>query len=398
MVFDFRAILSRSISILILSSALAALHLWLLTFVEPYLGREGATVITFSTLGVLLFVTPLWSKLSTSVDRLVMKDRSEERLRLTNAAHDLVTIPDYEGLVQYIGDILKDVLGVECAWLILRDREGGIRVRGAERRAGIADQVIAQAGVIMEHAAGTGRAFAPSVGLRLFAGREAAAASRTMAAAGLRFAVPLLYKNELLGALAVGPRADGSGFRGGDREALEAFAMSVAVAIRNARRYGESMTDELTRLYDRKYFIMIVRDLIKAAWHHGYPVSLLIAGVDRFREVNEQHGHVVGDMVLKEIAAELHRLCRETDILSRYGGDEIAILLPEAKHDDGRMVAERLRSRIEALRPEGISVTVSIGASSLGPEGNVSAEEEALIKRCWKALAEAKKQGGNQVL
>lgn len=398
MVFDFRAILSRSISILILSSALAALHLWLLAYVEPYLGTPGATVITFSTLGVLLFVTPLWSKLSTSVDRLVMKDRSGERLRLTNAAHDLVTIPDYEGLVQYIGDILKDVLGVECAWLILRDRQGDIRVRGAERRAGIADQVIAQAKVIIGHAAATGRAFAPNAGLRLFAGREAAAASRTMAAAGLRLAVPLLYKNELLGALAVGPRADGSGFGEGDMEALEAFAVSVAVAIRNARRYGESMTDELTRLYDRKYFIMIVRDVIKTAWHHGYPVSLLMVGVDRFREVNELHGHVVGDMVLKEIAAELHRLCRETDILSRYGGDEIAILLPEAKHDDGRMVAERLRSRIEALRPEGISVSVSIGASSLGPEGNVNAEEEALIQRCWKALAEAKKQGGNRVV
>ncbi|OGW18322.1 MAG: hypothetical protein A2X56_02935 [Nitrospirae bacterium GWC2_57_13] len=398
MVFDLREILSRGISILILSSALAALHLWLLTFVEPFLGMQGATVITFSIMGVLLFVTPLWSKLSTSVDQLVLKDRSDERLRLTDAAHDLVTIPDYEGLVQYIGDILKSVLGVECAWLILRDRQGAVRVRGAKRRKGIADQVMAQAALIMQHVTRTGRAFAPYTGLRLFAGRDAAAASRTMADAGLRLAIPLLYKDELLGALAVGPRPDGSGFQEGDIEAFEAFAMSIAVAIRNARRYGESMTDGLTRLYHRKYFIMIVRDVIKGAWHHGYQLSLLMVGVDRFREVNEQHGHVVGDMVLKEIAAELHRLCRETDILSRYGGDEFAILLSEAKNTDGRMVAERLRSRIEALRPEGINVAVSIGTASLGPEGDVNAEEEALIQRGWKALAEAKKQGGNRVV
>ena len=121
--------------------------------------------------------------------------------------------------------------------------------------------------------------------------------------------------------------------------------------------------------------------------------------IDNFKQVNDRHGHVAGDAVLREVAAVLRETAREIDLASRYGGEELALILPGASLDGAGQVAERVRAAIEAreIYVEGqrrpLRVTVSVGAAALGhgPE-----EARALVAAADEALYRAKRLGKNR--
>jgi diguanylate cyclase (GGDEF)-like protein len=168
------------------------------------------------------------------------------------------------------------------------------------------------------------------------------------------------------------------------------------------RLYESSTRDALTRAFNRKYLNERLLAEIAHARRHKTQLALLMLDLDRFKEVNDVHGHLMGDMVLRVVAAHMQRLIRIEDVLARYGGEEFVILVRSTPHNDASKLAERVRSTIERLQitaPGGgktIGVTVSIGIASLAelaPEGGAN----ELVATADARLYRAKVAGRNRL-
>ncbi len=161
----------------------------------------------------------------------------------------------------------------------------------------------------------------------------------------------------------------------------------------------EATTDALTDLCNRREFESLAHRELSRANRQGAPLSLLMMDIDKFKSINDTHGHDVGDAVLKTIAGACAPHLREVDVLARIGGEEFAVLLPDTTIDGATHVAERIR---EALGRESVpagdgktlSFTVSVGVAQHDGE---SEELPALIKRADQALYRAKESGRNRV-
>jgi diguanylate cyclase (GGDEF)-like protein len=131
----------------------------------------------------------------------------------------------------------------------------------------------------------------------------------------------------------------------------------------------------------------------------GRPVSLLMLDIDRFKQVNDSHGHPAGDRVLSAVARALNENARASDVACRYGGDEFLVLMHGLSTDEARTAAERLRGIIDAIEVDYagsiIGVTISIGAASAQPEAETSLDD--LVARADRALYAAKQSGKDRV-
>jgi diguanylate cyclase (GGDEF)-like protein len=124
------------------------------------------------------------------------------------------------------------------------------------------------------------------------------------------------------------------------------------------------------------------------------PVSLVLLDIDHFKPLNDEHGHQIGDDVLRQVAAVLGETARTIDVPARYGGEEFAVVLPECDRAEAAMVAERLRSAIEQADTI-VKITVSAGVATFPEHG---ATPEALIRAADDALYSAKDSGRNRVV
>lgn len=156
--------------------------------------------------------------------------------------------------------------------------------------------------------------------------------------------------------------------------------------------------DALTGLHNRRSADERLLDEIARVRRHGRPLSALVIDVDRFKHINDQHGHEAGDAVLRELAQRLPRMLRATDFVARQGGEEFLVLLPATGAPQAHEVAEKLRRAIalEPLEPIG-TVTASIGVATLTPEMEAVSDPVALLRRADDALYAAKRGGRNRV-
>ena len=159
----------------------------------------------------------------------------------------------------------------------------------------------------------------------------------------------------------------------------------------------QSREDGLTGLYNRRYLDGRLDFEVKRAQRYNRQIALAMADVDRFKGVNDQHSHMVGDDVLRTIANILRTQCRSIDIIARYGGEEFLLCFPETTHENALTVCEKIRRQVEEydwhrLQP-GLSVTLSVGVAAAPPEYDV----DALIAAADEKLYEAKRGGRNRV-
>lgn len=156
--------------------------------------------------------------------------------------------------------------------------------------------------------------------------------------------------------------------------------------------------DQLTGLYNRRYWFSTFEDEFERSRRYGNPLSVMILDLDHFKEINDTYGHPAGDTVLEAFATILNDTLRESDVCARYGGEEFAVLLPETNVSSARDTAERIRTYVEEKDFETdagtISVTVSIGLTEFSD--NVPNLDD-LLKQADKALYEAKDRGRNRV-
>ncbi|MCA1769040.1 MAG: diguanylate cyclase [Halomonas sp.] len=153
--------------------------------------------------------------------------------------------------------------------------------------------------------------------------------------------------------------------------------------------------DRLTGAFNRHFFDGLVEKELARSARRGEPLSILILDIDHFKRVNDDHGHVVGDDVLKELVKHISERVRESDVLTRWGGEEFALLLPDTSLEGARQLAETLRASVEAARfGEGLpNLTISIGGAQL----DASETPKAGFRRADSALYKAKESGRNRV-
>jgi diguanylate cyclase (GGDEF)-like protein len=135
----------------------------------------------------------------------------------------------------------------------------------------------------------------------------------------------------------------------------------------------------------------LARELLRAA-RSGQPLSLVMLDIDHFKQVNDTHGHHAGDTVLQRVGRQLSEECRSSDLVSRYGGEEFAILLPETDIEQAYALAERLRVAI-AIDADDFRVTASFGVASCPDHGSGPAE---LVQAADAALYRSKRLGRNR--
>jgi two-component system cell cycle response regulator len=160
-----------------------------------------------------------------------------------------------------------------------------------------------------------------------------------------------------------------------------------------------AITDKLTGVYNNGYFQHYLKNELRRADRHHHPVSLLMLDIDDFKLVNDRHGHLAGDNLLKEIAAKLDQSIREIDSLARFGGDEFAIILPYTPKEAAAAIAERIRVEFENLTVAlagqlSLRISVSIGVAEYAPGVDTASD---VIQKADKALYTAKFNGKNRV-
>jgi diguanylate cyclase (GGDEF)-like protein len=164
----------------------------------------------------------------------------------------------------------------------------------------------------------------------------------------------------------------------------------------NVKLKETSFRDEVTGLYNRRFFTIRLDEEISRHRRFNHPVAVVLVDLDGFKAVNDELGHAVGDETLRDVSQILGKHSRGINVVSRYGGDEFAILLVETSKAGARLYAERIRDVIARFRfAHGKPVTASLGVASL-PDDDVATAEE-LIKMADEALYAAKRSGKNQV-
>ena len=211
-------------------------------------------------------------------------------------------------------------------------------------------------------------------------------------------AIPLRSHNKLIGVLNV--EKDGiNSLDEEDMTLLSILAGHISVAIENALLYEEigrmSITDELTGVYNYRHLLEVIKYEIERSKRFQHSFSIMMLDIDKFKNFNDQHGHLFGDQILSALAKLLTSSVRASDIVTRYGGDEFVIVLPETIKDQALILAERVRSIVnQHTFKDNIRLTVSIGLASYPID---SQDVFPLIDRVDHMLYISKSKGGNAV-
>ncbi|MBI3399345.1 MAG: diguanylate cyclase [Deltaproteobacteria bacterium] len=162
-----------------------------------------------------------------------------------------------------------------------------------------------------------------------------------------------------------------------------------------------SVTDELTGLYNRRYFYDYISMHVALAKRHDYHIGCLLIDIDRFKSINDTYGHDVGDKVLKGIAEIMAKKMREGEVLARFGGEEFIICLCRADNDGAIRAAERMRMAVEDANLSDdntppLKITISVGIAIYPQQGLENSDD--IIKAADEALYHAKRTGRNKVM
>ncbi len=180
---------------------------------------------------------------------------------------------------------------------------------------------------------------------------------------------------------------------------LEALAKHLALAIRKPTLYDRAVMDGLTGLGTKRHFLEQARASVHQARRKLMPLSLVVIDIDRFKRVNDEHGHVAGDLVLAEVARRVRTTIRGYDAAFRYGGEELVVLAPNTRLAEAQALAERLRrviggTPVKVSPAKTIGVTASFGVAEFAPEMK---DVTALVEAADKWLYVAKGSGRDQV-
>ncbi len=197
--------------------------------------------------------------------------------------------------------------------------------------------------------------------------------------------------------------SEGRRFDEADLETARTIARRANAALATAEHYHKAkeraFIDDVTGVYNARYLLATAENEIQRAARYGNPLSVLFLDLDRFKKVNDVHGHLIGSDTLRVLSQLLGECVRQVDTLARYGGDEFTILLVDTEHDVALRIAERIRTRVETHLFEAghegtLRLTISIGVATCPLHGE---SRELLLDAADKAMYRAKSEGRNRV-
>lgn len=212
-------------------------------------------------------------------------------------------------------------------------------------------------------------------------------------------AVPLISNGKIIGVMEAINKTDGSFFDKYDLELFQNLSVQAAVAIDNAVLYDMAISDGKTKLYIHRYFQTRLDEELKRTSRYGGDISLIMFDLDHFKSINDTYGHQMGDEVLIKVASAIKNNCRTSDIPSRFGGEEFAVILVETSKDGAFIYGEKIRKIVEDLKfysnNKEIKVTISAGIASY--KESFPKNSQDFLSMADKALYFSKQNGRNQI-
>jgi diguanylate cyclase (GGDEF)-like protein len=294
---------------------------------------------------------------------------------------------DRDALLGIVVQTAVDGVGAECGRVVMRSGANGTLAEAA------------RAGNVSSYIAAVSAAEAAAI--------QAGAAAETQISGANALARPLAAPEPEDGVLGVISIArPGRPFSERQRELFEYLTNQAAISIENVDLHEQvqrqAVTDELTGLFNHRRFQEVITAEVERTRRFGQELGLIMLDIDDFKRVNDSFGHLQGDVVLKEVAHALRESSREIDEPARYGGEEMAVALPQTGLEGAYEFAERVRQRIESLQiplldGDGtLRVTASFGAASLPDSAKI--DKDALVAAADAALYRAKRSGKNRTV
>jgi diguanylate cyclase (GGDEF)-like protein len=361
----------------------------------------SAWVVSASTLLLGLLFSPLRRALQRLIDRRFFPERRALRQRLVALAGELPALGKLPLMGEHLVARLTVIFDARSTTLLLANPETG------------------RLGVLA--AAGTGGAPVdrdallplddPAVDLLLRSHRPLA--QQQLAARSPAFhrfpgldreglAVPLHSQDKLIGAVLVGRKEGRRAYPAEEIDLLNLLAHHVATVFENARLFESATYESLTGLLRREAILDQLDKELERAVRYGRPLTIAMADLDYFKDVNDRYGHLAGDALLKRISQVIAGALRSTDSIGRYGGEEFLLILPETDIGGACAVAEKIRALVQktpVAMEDGSAarVTLSIGLASLNEIPARTLTARNLIAAADRSLYEAKNGGRNRV-
>ena len=361
-------------------------------------GQAQVLPVAAACLTMGLLFSPLRRMLDAWIGRRVFPERHALRQRLIALAGQLPALGSLPAMGAFLVERICETFQSRSATVLLTDPKTNLLVVLATSRSD-ADKLTDQPIVLPRDDAGfdvlrqsrrpLSAAQVATLGGRLKAFRPA-------------LLVPLTSHDVLVGLLALEKKRSGRRFVAEELELLSLLSHHVATVFENARLFKSATYESLTGLLRRDAVLQQLEREIQRAVRYRRPLTIAMADLDRFKQVNDRFGHLVGDAVLQQAARALADGVRHTDTIGRYGGEEFLLLLPETDPHGARAVAEKLREAVHASATpvDGhgqLRVTVSIGLATLERFEFSRAVVTDLLQAADGALYRAKEQGRNRV-
>ncbi|NVM52511.1 MAG: diguanylate cyclase [Candidatus Helarchaeota archaeon] len=363
--------------------------------------------VTIIAVILTAIVSPfLYGPLRRLLQPVILGGKYDYQKLLRESTKSLVTMLDLKQLLNYIVNTISETVGVDKISLFLK--EEGKRRYEIKASYGLDEELVDNYVLkpnegIIPWLKQSKAVFIKEEMERALPGKAFENIYGDLGKIGAEFVLPLFYKHNLVGVLNLFNKQSGGIYNQTDIDILESLGAEAAVAIENARLHTEVITDELTGLYQPKYFELRLREEIEKAKRYRHCLSLMMVEVDNFEESKKRYRQKEEDKLLKSIAEIVRGNLRVGDIACRCGEKGFGIILPEITEEPWGNIRERLKKQIKEaveigerlrrrVKEEELGVNVSIGIASFDGQ-NREMKKEILIKQAKEALGQAKREG-----
>jgi diguanylate cyclase (GGDEF)-like protein len=363
-------------------------------------GRESVWTVSGATLLLGLLVAPLRRSLHQWIDRRFFPERYALRRQLIALAGELPALGKLPRMGQHLVERLTAIFAARSATLLIADSGTGLlSVLASTRGRNNSVHLFPLDDPGIEHLRRAGR---PLPWSRI-AFRSPALALHGLEPDGL--AVPLLSQERLIGLLRVGRKEGSRSYPAEEMDLLNLLAHHVATVFENVRLFESATYEGLTGLLRRETILEQLDRELERALRYGRPLTIAMADLDHFKQVNDRYGHLAGDALLRRVAQVIAGGLRSTDWVGRYGGEEFLLLLPETDMAGAAAVAEKIRHLVEGTPvpvengpPARVTLSIGLGALSGAPgPGQEKTTARDLIAAADRSLYAAKHAGRNRV-
>jgi len=270
---------------------------------------------------------------------------------LLEITHAINTPQDFNQLLEHIVDATITLTRSERGFLMLFSKEGDLEFRVTRNidKQTIESERFEISKSVVNQVLATGKPLFLSAIYK----DKRFKITQSIETLGLRMVmcVPLKAKERFLGLIYVDSHSEAEDFTKVEEKIFEAFAAQASLAIENSHLYDLSVHDALTGLYDYGYLrARLEEEIIRGSDYKKGSISFIMLDLDNFKSINDSYGHQFGNALLVKVAEAIRKTARKYDVAARYGGDEFAILMPDADVDDAKYLAQRLQKEITDSR------------------------------------------------